>query len=240
MPEGLPDTTAVSPILVVSPHFDDAVLSCGRFLSVHRGITVLTVMGGSPDSWDTYCQWDNSPDLCNFPVGTDVIAARVAEDAKALAVLECEQATLPNALDIQYEPNLSERPGIIRDGIEDALERIRPTICLVPLGTAHPDHKEVRRLSLLIADADDSHCSWFLYEELPYRPRLNADYQAALAEVRLRWDIEPAVFDLDPDGQEKETAVACYESQLRAIEEGDNGLFADIADEGYWRLVQSK
>ena len=35
-------------VVVVSPHPDDAVLSCGQFLARHPGTTVITVFCGQP------------------------------------------------------------------------------------------------------------------------------------------------------------------------------------------------
>ena len=41
-----PVTEELRRLVVVSPHFDDAVLGCGQLLSAHAGATVVTVLGG--------------------------------------------------------------------------------------------------------------------------------------------------------------------------------------------------
>jgi len=197
-------------------------------------------MGGSPDSWDVYHHWDNSPELCNFPVGTDVIAHRLGEDTNALSVLRCEQALPLGVPDIQYDPDRSTRPSEIRDGIEAALEQVHPATCFIPLGIKHFDHQEVRRLSLLIAGADPSGLSWLIYEELPYKPREEAEYQKALTEVRAGWRIEPVSLELDEETAKKDAAVACYGSQLNAVGEGEHGLAVDLAAEHYWQVIEHR
>ncbi|MHB8342306.1 MAG: hypothetical protein ACYDB7_14230 [Mycobacteriales bacterium] len=70
--------------VVVSPHFDDAVLGCGQLLAGHPGATVVTVMGGQRlAGWDRLTPWDA---LGGFRPGDDVVAARpdVGEVADAL------------------------------------------------------------------------------------------------------------------------------------------------------------
>src|SRR5436305_1067911 len=54
---GLPRTLREEPLLLVSPHPDDAALSCAALLARVEPIDVLTVFAGSPDppsqgSWD--------------------------------------------------------------------------------------------------------------------------------------------------------------------------------------------
>ena len=37
---GLPESGELDRVVIVSPHLDDAVLSCARFMAVHPGVTV--------------------------------------------------------------------------------------------------------------------------------------------------------------------------------------------------------
>ena len=48
---GLPIDGELERVVVVSPHLDDAVLGCGRFLAVHPGATVVTVFAGNPPQY---------------------------------------------------------------------------------------------------------------------------------------------------------------------------------------------
>src|SRR3954463_7021571 len=83
---GVIDDAAFERLVVVSPHFDDAVLSAGQLLAKHRGTPVITVMGGqrTGGSYDEVSWWDA---LGGFKPGDDVVAARRAEDKAALDIL---------------------------------------------------------------------------------------------------------------------------------------------------------
>ncbi len=222
------------PILVISPHFDDAVLSCGSFLSAHPGAIVLTIMGGSPNSWTTWRQWDNGD--CELPEGTDVVTLRKKEDLAALGALKCEHRW-GNVLDLQYSSHLdADRPRQIRDQIEHALDECAPSSCLIPVGILHPDHEQVRRISLLVAQRDTANRMWFAYDDLPYRPRQKVRYQEALGEIRQMWSMAPVALRVDHDGTKKPNAVNHYQSQLRALTEGSKHLADDLDPEGYWAL----
>src|SRR5580658_10141715 len=75
---------AEKPILVLSPHYDDAVLSCGAWLSSHPGSVVATVCTGRPGPGIGPHQWDGTS---GFPSGDAAAMVRQGEDAAALAVL---------------------------------------------------------------------------------------------------------------------------------------------------------
>ena len=44
--------------LVISPHFDDAVLSCGHWLHMNPGAVVATVCSGKPERGSPASKWD--------------------------------------------------------------------------------------------------------------------------------------------------------------------------------------
>src|SRR5205085_7412091 len=79
-------------IVVVSPHFDDAVQGAGYVLAGHPGATVVTVMAGRPPAYpDVPSEWDARG---GFVAGDDVVALRREEDEAALAVLGAEHRWL--------------------------------------------------------------------------------------------------------------------------------------------------
>ena len=51
------------PVVVVSPHLDDAVLSCGQLLAASREAIVLTVFSAGPDEGAPLTDWDRA---CGF------------------------------------------------------------------------------------------------------------------------------------------------------------------------------
>ena len=219
--------------LFVSPHLDDAVLSCGRLMARHEGATVVTALAGSPASWDELTGWDAA---CGFMTGDNVVAARLSEDRAALGVVHARQRSV-NGLDDQYGPQLG-RGGIIRAGIESALTEIEPRGCAIPLGLQHPDHIEVRRVALLVADAPWS-TVWTVYEDLPYGPndpsgKFHDEAFAAFADAGfLLSELRP---DLDSTMRIKAAAVECYASQVGALRRFNPNFDQDIEDERYWSL----
>ena len=77
---------------VISPHLDDAALSCSLLLLEHPGSVVVTVFAGGPPHVDPLSGWDVA---CNvFRPGDDVIARRRAEDAEACELLKASPVHL--------------------------------------------------------------------------------------------------------------------------------------------------
>src|SRR6476660_2849419 len=71
-----------APELVISPHFDDAVLDCWSILSSDREVNVVNVFAGAPDGvkvplWDSITGAEDS---------STRVRERTAEDAAALAL----------------------------------------------------------------------------------------------------------------------------------------------------------
>jgi len=67
---GLADEGELDRVVVVSPHLDDAVLGCARFMAVHPGATVVTVFAGNPPAypqpmrtWDVQSGFHPNPDV---------------------------------------------------------------------------------------------------------------------------------------------------------------------------------
>src|SRR5213078_209954 len=78
-------TSELDRIVVVSPHFDDAVQGAGYLLAGHPGSTVVTVFAGRPPAYPaTPTEWDA---FGGFKPGDDVVAIRQDEDIAALTVL---------------------------------------------------------------------------------------------------------------------------------------------------------
>jgi len=227
------DTDGSSSIFI-SPHLDDAVLSCGRLMACREGVTVVTALAGSPTSWDEPTGWDAE---CGFHPGDDVVAARLSEDRAALDLLHARQRWV-EGLDGQYGPQTG-RSGIIRAGIESALVELEPRSCAIPLGLQHPDHIEVRRVALQVAARTHSSTAWTVYEELPYGPndrsgRFHDEALSAFAAAGfVLTELQP---ELDPTMRTKSAAVECYVSQLGALRRFNPNFDEDIVIERHWSL----
>jgi len=223
-------------IVVVSPHFDDAVQGAGYLLAGHSGTTVVTVFGGRPPTYpEPPSEWDA---LGGFRSGDDVVALRREEDAAALAVVGAGHVWLEFP-DHQYlSPD--ERPSAadVSAALRIALDTIDPTAVFVPFGLGNPDHDVTHQAARPLMDERGDR-AWFCYEDAGYChiPGLLAWRVSSLFRSG-RWPT-PAIVPVDTDHDRKRRALECYRSQvppLRADHRLDERLAAP-APEQYWRIA---
>ena len=122
--------------LIVSPHLDDAVLSCGGLIARRPGAHVVTVFAGRPASVDTdvLTEWDRE---CGFAPGDDVVGLRRIEDEHTCAALGAVAVWL-DFVDGQYhEPAPLDR---VTAALEATVAELAPDEVFVPLGLLHRDH----------------------------------------------------------------------------------------------------
>lgn len=99
-PSALLSRPAAAPCFVVSPHLDDAVFSCGRFLASRPGAVVCTVFCGAPEP-PMQTPWDTSAGHRDW---SEAMSARIAEDERALGDhhprrgAECLRTVTPHRL----------------------------------------------------------------------------------------------------------------------------------------------
>ncbi len=213
--------------LVLSPHFDDAVLSCGNWLEQHPGTMVATVCSGAPGpdvpadpGWDA---------LAGFPSAEAAARVRRAEDMAALDLLGAHQTTL-GFLDGSFYKAEVGRPHERHDmgpSFEDALalsvgelvDDLRPDVCLIPLGLLHPDHIATHRAALRSLEVRPE-TPVILYLDLPYaiasqpaaRNRLDRLAASGIGLTALVPESDP------PPVEVKLSAARCYRSQLPLLE----------------------
>lgn len=225
-------------LVVISPHFDDAVLGCGQLLAAHPGATVVTVMGGQrPAGWARLTPWDA---LGGFRAGDDVVAARRREDAAALGELGAASRWL-DFPDHQYDEPGAARPD--PDEVGEALWRrlvdLDPTAVFMPLGLANPDHVLTHDAAFALARERAAGWAWFGYADAGYQhiPGMLAWRLARCVRAGL-WPT-PAAIVADSGREAKARALARYPSQLSALAEDwgfEVAVGARVA-ESYWRLA---
>lgn len=147
--------------LLLSPHWDDAVLDCWGLLSSERRLQVVNVFAGIPTSaraglWEAVIGAHDPEERAR---------ARMAEDARALAAAGREPLNLP-LLDVSYRREGSYEVGL--EELDRALSEQVPSASrvYVPAGIgANRDHLLTRRYgrALLHAGVPVS-----MYAELPY------------------------------------------------------------------------
>jgi LmbE family N-acetylglucosaminyl deacetylase len=245
-------------VLVVSPHLDDAMLSCTALFHRRRPADVLTVFAGSP-SPAVSAEWDR---LCGFADSDEALAARRAEEQAAFAGLAVDVDYLP-LLDSQYTGDAprtaSERDVLSKAIVDWAAGRPSPVVALPagcgrprpspvekalrtfgvrvdPQGSAerpapHPDHLFVRDVGLSVL-AEKRGVVGLLYEEVPYAGGVD-DAAAVRRSAGKRW--APVDFELEVDVTEKASRLAAYVSQLPWLTGGDPRATLR-ATERYWRL----
>ena len=139
------DPAALSRILVVSPHFDDAAMGAGHLIGSYEDTTVVTVLGGRPPAYpDEPSEWDA---LGGFVAGDDVVAVRREEDAAAMAVLESGYEWLEFA-DHQYlAPADRPTPADVAPDPRRHHRRARSHLRVLPDGPRQPRPRDgARRL----------------------------------------------------------------------------------------------
>jgi LmbE family N-acetylglucosaminyl deacetylase len=220
-------------MLVISPHLDDAVLSCGELLATRPGTVVLTVFAGTPRDGARSTDWDTR---CGFRDAAEAMAVRRREDDAALAALGCTARRL-SFCDAQYgeTPSVDQLVQALRPLVED--EPDGPL--LYPLGLFHSDHRLVHE-AVRATLREGSPRAALAYEDSPYRG-MRGVLQRRLAEFAAEGvDATPAD-EARPDAktaQAKARAVALYASQVRTF--GPGGLDDAARPERLWRLEDAE
>lgn len=214
----------------LSPHFDDAVLSCGAYIRslTMKGInvTIMTVMGGNPPDplphspliEDLHARWD---------VGENPVEIRKKEDVKAAQTLGALTATItiPDCVyrthdgAVLYPDEASifgaihpQDPAQEKLRLDDLTSETFIKAVYIPLGIGgHVDHALVRDAGIGLHDQNPPFEVWF-YEDYPY----SADpqkYQEAMNRFprKLESVIHPQKSSYI---RSKLGAIACYESQI--------------------------
>ena len=202
------------PLFVVSPHLDDAALSCGELLSTVEGSTVLTVFAGVPKSTTILTKWDCD---CGFRAADDVMGIRREEDRRALSHLRSAPRWL-DLLDCQYtdEP---VAPSEISSLLARELEGKDVGALAFPLGLQHFDHNRVHLACLeLLETRRELARRWVLFADVPYRAAHGRQASQRVRSLRQKgFKVQPLLFAGSPET--KARAIAEYRSQLWALPE---------------------
>jgi LmbE family N-acetylglucosaminyl deacetylase len=210
-------------IAILSPHLDDAVLSCWHVLAGPDQVGVVNVFAGIPPAGAPGGWWDR---LSGDVDGPSVVEARRAEDRAALALAGREPVNL-DFLDRQYRSDDQPPPALadaLRERLAGGAVVLAPgAVTPTPDGRVeepakpHPDHLAVREAALALR-ADGFEVE--LYADLPH----------ASAGGRLVVPDGAEVHDL-ADGAlaAKLRAVHRYASQLDALARAFGGRLDDSA-----------
>jgi LmbE family N-acetylglucosaminyl deacetylase len=164
-------------IAILSPHLDDAVLSCWHVLvAPDEDVAVVNVFAGVPSDGASTGWWDR---FTGFDDGRDAMEARRDEDQKALARAGSTAINL-DFLDRQYRSDVLDAETLV-DALREWLPHdarllapaalgVRPPGVEDEPGQPHSDHVAVRDAALRLAAADGLEI--LLYADLPHANHL--------------------------------------------------------------------
>lgn len=235
----------------LSPHLDDAPLSCGGTIHqlTQKGerVVILTVTAGDPPNElpespilvDLYARWESGESPMNNRRLEDV------ESAKALGAI-AEHEPFLDCIYRQHEGTLlypSEESLFNQVNADDPLiqsldkqasiftERFTDIQTLyIPLGVGHHvDHQLIRDWGLKIYKHNPELCVKF-YEEYPYTRDASA-IERAQADLQSTIKIEAELITLSRfDIRTKIQAVACYKSQISTFWDNVDAMASEIRD----------
>ena len=252
--------------LYLSPHLDDAVLSCGglirRQVTSGTPVLVVTVFAGEPQHAElsayaaqTHSRWGKA---------THPTTVRRKEDRSAMNLLGAEYLHLAYA-DAIYRfsqdsflySSDQELFGPIHPSESRLLSRLAEIIAglhtsrdetvYAPLAVGnHVDHQLVRD-ALLSLQAHSSQIVF--YEDYPYVDRPGALTGALRMLGTQEWESEVQLLD-EQCLKAKITAIAAYQSQMATLFEGDKTMALRVREysravspdqgfaERYWRICR--
>lgn len=237
-----------SRLVIVSPHFDDAVFSASLQI-MNSQVLVLTIFAGLPEPHQPLGDWDRLTRAVN---GRTRLLEREAEDDEALSRLGARAARMAER-DVEYRSTEIDKNALtraLRPFLADSDE-----IWLPAAIGCHPDHIIARDVGLrCIAELGQGQCV-HLYADLPYAIEygwpswVDADSQRPFAdsdwfiESELRnagldnLDLKPTVWRLSNDERDlKYLAVSAYRTQLAALGMDD---LQDGRSDRLWRYEAS-
>jgi LmbE family N-acetylglucosaminyl deacetylase len=224
---GLSDLDQRGRLLVISPHYDDAVFSCEALLTFVRDVRVLTVFGGDAPHGAPLAVWDAQ---CGFGSETDVMACRRAEDARAMRAVNAEPIW-GTELQESYRVDPPDMRRIVTL-IGETLGAVNPSHVMFPMGLSHKDHLLVAAASIE-AVRDLTAVTTYMYAEKPYAQRRPGIVRARRRELAAQGiTLEPVSIPRHARRHDG-SAIRCYGTQLRGLR--ISGLRMRLARERYWR-----
>lgn len=217
--------------LFLSPHLDDAVLSCGEYInslvSCENDVKVITIFSGVPVF---NCESKLAKEFhAKWGLKEDVVIQRRNEDKNAMKILGVNFDYLDELdsiyrVDIEGNFKFLTETQIFLGNLskdKDTLERVqekleknileyKPDYIFSPLGIGrHVDHVMVRTAVENISESVKA--DFFYYEDIPYVCQgVDSTWEEELTKNLIKEIIEVEKKDFDY----KLDATKCYESQL--------------------------
>jgi LmbE family N-acetylglucosaminyl deacetylase len=220
------------PVLVISPHLDDAVLSCGQLIQSRHGTTITTILAGFPPG--AHAGWSGK--TTGLSVAKDANLMRREEDQCASRALGARTAWVDIPAQ-EYGPAASptERLLRIQEAIVTAIAATTVRSVFIPLGVTHPDHIIVSDAALHAVGV--ANLEAYVYMDMPYGQARPGQVRRRLRHIGRKFEVDPLA-PFVGDLQTKAEAVNAYSSQVKALQQGFGRSFNQvfIDPEKYWRV----
>jgi len=209
--------------IILSPHFDDAVISMGGFIISHqdKNLKIFNIFTSMPKI-PVKTKWDGK---CGFEDSTQAVTSRTEEDKQVFNFLNVSRDKISNLdfLDKQYR-SLSDTKSLKKEIKRILLEKIfigeDVEYCLyAPASSVNIDHQIIKDISIEIRK-ERKNITLFFYQDIPYITNLieeNNFYFDSLVRMlkeESEGEIIPVYGVFDKNIQrKKQEAVKIYKSQ---------------------------
>lgn len=195
---------------------------------------IVTVAAGLPPIEVPLTTYDRA---CGFRTADAALTQRRHEDRQAARVVAGTVVHLSH-VDSQYGTPLV--PAYVTVSLLEVLDTSGATMAIGPLGLEHPDHLQVSRSMLAVAQERPDLEVW-LYEELPGRVLWPEGVGPALNRAWSHGFTPTLGFIGTGDLSIKLRAIRAYRSQLTALtrQTAGTGLNPVLVPERFWRLARA-
>jgi hypothetical protein len=220
---------------VISPHLDDASLSCSLFMAANPGSCLTTIFADGPESARALTPSDRTSRYV-----TD------GADARASAVIQATACRMPY-WDHQYRNDRYGYAGLPDSDLPEAIaadllrqgQDLAADGWVIPLGLGHPDHRLAGDAALIVAERRLQFLPVYVYEELPFAVEVPAEVAMRkwrLAERGLTLEEDHTLAWLDDSALNK----AVFGGQAPKRHQNNwRARTATCTPERVWRLVRA-
>jgi LmbE family N-acetylglucosaminyl deacetylase len=229
--------------LYLSPHLDDAILSCGGLIHKQRTagetVAVMTLCAGEPDcdalspfAEQYHIAWGN-PDN---PVETRRVEDSAVLGSWGVTAYHCDtqdsiyrringRYAYPDLATLFNDPHPQELwclPRVWQAGLKSLYPDSTGMIIYAPLAAGnHVDHQLVRTLAMQLLEAGED--VWF-YEDYPHVESVGSLNVAKSWFGTESWQTKTTAIDI----RAKLAAISGYKSQLRSTFRGGEAMTRDV------------
>ena len=227
--------------IVLSPHYDDAVLSLGGFIAHNNNKTIVATFFTQNASTTGETEWDRLSGLASSPESSTIRSRENSQSLMTLWVKGLDYAYI----DFQYRQadQATSQLVTIHNSLVSSIEALIQENRLFKLNIfgpayfgddiTHPDHKLLHQAFMEVAKlyVNDPNITFYIYEDFPYVKLYNQKNKNDLRSFIENTDkvvLVPTPLNISvSDVLLKEQALLDYVSQIRAF----NALHKNIADE---------